>query len=699
MEDAKARMEALAREIAGHDRRYHLLDAPVISDAAYDALVAEYARLEALHPEFVPADAPTRRVGAAPLSEFARIDHPVPLLSLANTYDANELREFDARLRKTAGREDPVDYVVELKFDGLSVALRYEGGKLVSGATRGDGMRGEEITANLATIRSVPLSLARPVTLAVRGEVYIDRADFAELNRERAERGEAEFANPRNFAAGSLRQLDSREVAKRRLKIYVYDLLGDPAALAAPGEAAPRRHLEILDALDSLGFRVHPDRRRFHGIEPVVEFALAARGLAKSAPCDIDGLVVKADDLALRSAVGATAKAPRFACAYKFPQERVRTRLVAVEVQVGKTGVLTPVAHLEPVELAGTVVKRASLHNWDEIAARDLRLGDTVVVEKAGEIIPQVVEPVLDLRPADAAPPVPPSVCPACGTAAVRLEGEVALRCPVHDCPAQRARRIEFFCSKDGVDIEGFGEKLADQLVARGLAADPGDLYALTLESLLSLDRMGPTLAAKLLERLAARKEIELARLIAALNIPQVGRQTAEALAARFDSLDAVRAASPDELLTVADVGPTVAESIRAFFASSVAAAILGKLDNHGVRAVKSAASAVAGVAGKSFVLTGTLAGMGRAEAAARIARAGGKVGSAVSKRTDYLVAGDNPGSKLDEAKKRGVPVLDEAELLALLGGAGPVPAPEAPAVPPPPDPDPAAEDPQLSLF
>lgn len=702
MEDPKTRMETLAREIEEHNRRYHTLDAPVISDAAYDALVAELARLEAARPDLAPEASPTRRVGAPPLPEFGRVTHVRPLLSLANTYDAQELREFDDRLRKAAGVDGPIDYVVELKFDGLSVALRYEEGRYVEGATRGDGEAGENVTPNLATLRTVPLRLARPASVAVRGEVYVDRADFAELNRLRAERGEAEFANPRNFAAGSVRQLDSAQTARRRLKIFVYDLLGDPRSLEARPGVPVSRQIELLDALAALGFRVHPDRTLFRGIEPVIEYALAARERAKGAPYDVDGLVVKADSFALRDAAGYTAKAPRWACAFKFPQERARTRLLSVEVNVGKTGILTPVAVMEPVSLGGSVVRRASLHNWDEIEARDLRTGDTVVVEKAGEIIPQVVEFVPELRPADAAPPPRPAACPACGAPAARLEGEVAIRCLSPACPAQIARKIEFFCSKDGVEIEGLGEKLVDQLVSRGLVRDVADLYALTLEGLLTLERMGPTLAEKLLSRLAARKELELSRFLAALNIPHVGRTTAEAIAARFDTLEAVRDARAEELLTVPDVGATIAASIRGFFAAEGTLLLLAKFARLGVRTVKTRAASVEGVAGKSFVITGTLPSMGRAEAIARVTRSGGKAGSAVSKRTDYLVAGENPGSKLEAAKKHGVTVLDEAAFLALLAGAarGEENAPEAGAAADTPAPDPPGEeDPQLSLF
>jgi DNA ligase (NAD+) len=658
----------LRRALHRHDHLYYVLAQPEISDREYDRLLLRLTELETAHPELRSPDSPTQRVGGAPLQSFASVRHRVPMLSLANTYNVEEVREFDARLRRLLRSDTPVDYVVEPKVDGVAISVRYEHGRLVAGATRGDGVTGDDVTANLRTLRSLPLLLrgdAPPPALEVRGEVFIAREAFARLNEERVEAGQPPFANPRNAAAGSLKLLDPTEVARRPLDALFYGV-GD-----AP-EGAYLTQSALLDALRGFGLRVAARRWVRHGIDEAIEALQALHAARAEFPFAIDGAVIKLEDRTAYARLGATGKAPRWAVAYKYEPEQAETLLRAITVQVGRTGVLTPVAELEPVAVSGTTVSRATLHNEDEIRRKDIRVGDRVVVEKAGEIIPAIVSVVLAARPPDAVPFVMPDACPACGERAVRVEGEVALRCENLHCPAQCKRWVRHFASRTAMDIEGLGEALVDQLVDRGLVRDPADLYALGEQALAALDRMGDKSAANLVQAIAASRTRELWRLVHGLGIRHVGVRSAQGLAAHFRTLDALLAATLDELERVPDVGAIVAASVRGTLDDARQRGVLQRLRAHGVAPPPAPPPPTGGgLAGKSFVLTGTLASCTREAATEAIQQRGGKVSGSVSRKTSCVVAGADAGSKLDKARTLGIPILDEDAFRALLAGDG----------------------------
>jgi len=658
---------ALRREIARHDRLYYVEAAPEISDREYDRLVKRLEELEAAHPELVTPDSPTQRVGGEPLEGFATVRHTVPMLSIDNTYTLQELRDWDNRVRGGLTEGEAVFYVVELKIDGVAVTLRYEAGRLTLGATRGDGERGDDITANLRTVRDIPLALENdpPEVIEVRGEVYMRNSELVRLNTQRKEEGLAPFANPRNATAGSLKLLDPRLCAQRRLRFVAHGL-GEHRGL----EAA--RYTEVLEGLKRWGIPVSPHVAVFEEIEGVIAHAQAWESKRRELDYQIDGLVIKVDDLGQRNRLGRRAKSPRWAIAYKYAAEQAVTKILAIEVQVGKTGKLTPVARLEPVPLAGTVVKRASLHNPDEIERKGVRVGDTVVVQKAGEIIPQVVRVELDARDGSERPYRFPDHCPSCGAPVERIPGTVDLHCPnpPSQCPEQLKEWIRWYAHRDAMDIDGLGEKLIEQLVDRGLVRSLGDLYRLEAKQLEGLERMGKKSAENLVNALEASKRRPLDRFLTGLTIRHVGTRLAEILARRFGSLEAIRQADLEMLEAVPEIGSIVAESIHAFFRDPTHIALIDDLLAAGVEPQPlpdETPDARLPFAGKTFVITGTLPNLKRQEAEALIKRAGGKVTGSVSKRTDYLVAGADPGSKLDKARSLGIPVLEESELNRMI--------------------------------
>ncbi len=676
-----ARAQALRQEIERHNHAYYVLDAPTIPDAEYDRLFRELQALEAEHPELATPDSPTRRVGGRPLDAFPKVRHAVPMLSIRTETDteASGARAFDARVRKELGLGDgdpAVEYNAELKFDGLAISLRYEQGILVQAATRGDGETGEDVTQNIRTVHAIPLRLRSdrpPAVLEVRGEVYMRRDDFERYNARQREAGRPTLVNPRNGAAGSIRQLDPKLAAQRPLSFFAYGV----------GEVdgwpdAPPTHSATLDALETLGVPVCAERRICRGADALVAFhaEIAARrdGLA----FDIDGVVYKVNRLDLQRELGFVTREPRWAVAHKYPAQEQLTVVEAIEVQVGRTGALTPVARLAPVFVGGVTVTNATLHNQDEIDRKDVRVGDTVIVRRAGDVIPEVVAVVLERRPK----PVPPRfdllqaypVCPQCGSHVMRLEGEAVARCTGGlYCPAQRKQALLHFAGRRAMDIEGLGDKLVDQLVDRGLVSTPADVYALDLPTLAGLERMAEKSAANLLQAIEASRATTLARFIFALGIRNVGEATAKDLARHFGSLDRLIAADEAELTAVRDVGPVVAASIAQFFAEPHNLQVVAKLRAAGVHwpETSGTGAAAGALAGKTLVLTGTLPTLTRDAAKERIEAAGGKVAGSVSKKTDYVVAGEEAGSKLAKAQELGVPILDEAGLMALLAAGG----------------------------
>lgn len=663
----RRRIDELRAEIREHDHRYYVLDQPTISDAAYDRLYRELVDLEAAHPELVTPDSPTMRVGGAPAEGFAKVVHSRPMLSLANVFDEAELEDFDAGLRRRLDLGEgapPIRYACEPKFDGLAVELIYEDGLLVQGATRGDGEVGEDVTANLRTIKTVPLRLAGdpPRRLEVRGEVVMFKRDFAALNRRQEERGEKVFANPRNAAAGSLRQLDPRITARRPLTFFAYEV----------GESSERfaTHDQKLHRLASLGFRES-------GEWTVVEGGEAAKGywariLEKrhDLPYDVDGVVVKVDDEDLRTRLGQVSKSPRWAVAFKFPPEEETTTVESIEVQVGRTGVLTPVAHLAPVRVGGVIVARATLHNEDELRRKDVRVGDRVMVRRAGDVIPEVVRVVTEARTGSESDFHFPKRCPSCDAEVVREEGEAAWRCTNSACPAQLKERIRHFAARPAMDIEGLGDKLVAQLVDRGLVKDFADIYRLDVEGWASLERMGEKSARNLADAVERSKRVPLRRFVNALGIRHVGEATAAALARRFPDVRQLFDASLADLESVKDIGGEVAMAIRQFFDREENRQVIEHLLAVGVEPQPEAPVATGGVfQGKTVVLTGTLSRYSRDEAKAEIERRGGKVSGSVSKKTDLVVAGEEAGSKLKKAQELGVQVVDEEGFVAMLGG------------------------------
>lgn len=664
---AAQRITTLRREIERHDHLYHVLGEPEISDREYDRLYRELQELEAAHPELDDPDSPTRRVAKGLLSPFATVRHSAPMLSLDNTYSLDEVGEFDARVRRLLAAEK-VTYAVEPKVDGVAVHLRYEGGRFTQGLTRGDGEKGDDITGNLRTMRSIPLRLTGrnvPDLVEVRGEVYMETKAFARLNRLREEAGEKPFMNPRNTTTGTLKTLDPSEVAKRPLRVFVHQLV---RAEALGFES----HLESLEAVAKWGLRVNPENARVRGLAELRALCERWEKLREKLPYGIDGLVVKVDSLREQARLGFTAKSPRWGIAYKFGTHEAETTLKRIDLQVGRTGVVTPVAILEPVELLGTVVGRATLHNFDELERKDIREGDRVVIEKGGEVIPKVVRVVAASGRRRGSFPVP-TKCPVCGEPLVRDPEEAAVRCENLYCPAQVRRRIVYYASRGALDIEGVGEKTVDSLADAGLVADPADLYDLTVEQLIPVERMGAKSAANLVAAIARSKKAPLERLVGALGIRHVGSTVARLLAEEFRSLDAIAEADEEALRRVAGIGPEIAASVAAFFRSKEGRALVRRLDERGVVGVappRRAKPTEGPFAGKTFVLTGAIS-MPRPDAARLIEQGGGTVTSSVSKKTDVVIAGDDPGSKLTKAEALGVTIWDDRRFRAALDQAG----------------------------
>lgn len=661
LDETRARVDELRREIARHDRLYFVAAEPEITDRAYDALVAELAALEAAHPELADPASPTRRVGGEPIPGFVSVPHRQPMLSLQNTYAPDEVREFDLRVRRFLEDDAPVAYVTELKIDGVAVALRYEEGRFVLGLTRGDGATGDDVTENLRTVRGLPLRLTEARTLEIRGEVYIPRSHFLDWNRRRAADGERALANPRNACAGTLKLLDSREVARRPLRIFCYAVT-EPAVLGLAAQS------EVLPRLRELGVPVEPHFARGEGVEAVIAHCDAWRERRLELDYETDGMVVKVDRFDLRRRLGATSKAPRWGIAYKFETREAVTQVREITVQVGRTGAVTPVANLEPVELLGTVVRRATLHNADEIERLDVRVGDWVALIKGGEIIPRILRVLEERRTGTERPFIFPETCPECGEPLGRDETEVAIRCENEYCPARRKEQLLHFVARGGMDIEGIGESLAEQLVDSGRVHDAADLYSLTADALVDLDRMGETSAANLIAAIDASRTRPLHRFLFALGIRHVGATAARLLARAFGTLDRVRDASADELAAVHGIGEVTAASLRRYFDRAETARLLDRFAAASVRPEAEEAPPETSLAGRSFVLTGTLSAWTREEARGLIERRGGRVSSSVSRKTDFVLAGRDPGSKLDQAVKLGLTVLDEEGFRRLLG-------------------------------
>jgi len=662
---ATERAEALRNEIGRHDHAYYVLDKPTIPDAEYDRLFRELVELEAQYPDLSSPDSPTQRVGGAPLSEFGQVRHRVAMLSLNNAFSDDEAAAFDRRCREGLSVAE-VEYAVEPKFDGLAITLVYEDALFIQGATRGDGFTGEDVTRNLRTVKNIPLRLIGPgipARLEVRGEVLIFRRDFERLNAQQRAMGAKEFVNPRNAAAGSLRQLDPRLTAKRPLRFLAY-------GVAAAAGSLPDTHAVLMAQLAAWGLPVAAERSVAQGISGLLEYYRHIGDARASMPYDIDGVVYKVNRLADQEKLGFVSRAPRFAIAHKFPAQEALTTVEAIEVQVGRTGALTPVARLAPVFVGGVTVTNATLHNEDEVRRKDVRAGDTVIVRRAGDVIPEVVAVVPEKRPSSATAFSMPAYCPVCGSKVEKPEDEAIARCSGGlYCPAQRRQALLHFASRRAMDIEGLGDKLVEHLVEQGIINSPVDIYRLDGARLAGLERMAEKSAGNILAAIAKSKETTLARFIYALGIRNVGETTAKDLARHFGSLELLLGASVDDLQQVPDVGPVVAGSITRFLAESHNLEVIGQLQAAGVGWTEGEARAVvsSAIVGKTFVLTGTLPTLTREEAKERIESLGGKVAGSVSKKTDYLVAGSEAGSKLEKAQQLGVTILDEGQLLELL--------------------------------
>ncbi len=659
---ARRRAAELSEEILRHERLYYVEGRPEITDAEFDRLMRELADLEERYPELASAHSPTRRVGGAPVEGFATVEHRVPMLSLENAYSWEEAEAWLARVTRILG-ETPPAFVVELKIDGLSMSLRYEGGTLLRGATRGDGFRGEDVTANVRTIRSIPLRIPEESPVEVRGEVFYSRRAFAKLNSEREAEGLPLFANPRNAAAGTMRLLDSRITARRRLDAWLY-------AIAEAAEP-PATQDKTLARLAELGFRVNPHFARCATFEEVRAFVDEWRDKRRDLDFETDGVVIKVDDVGLQERLGATAKSPRWALAYKYPAEESTTVVEAITVQVGRTGVLTPVARLSPVKLAGTTVQRATLHNYEDLSRKDVRVGDTVVVEKGGDVIPKVVRVVLEKRPSGVAPFAMPERCPVCGDPIVREPGEVASRCVNPACPAIVREAIRHFCSRRAMNIEGLGDRLTDQLVTAGLLKDVASIYDLKAADLAELERWGEKSAANLIGEIDRSRGGDLSRLLFALGIRHVGEKAARTLSEHFGSLDAISRADEQALQQVAEIGPNTATAVVSWFSRPSHRELIERLRRHGVNfeSLAPRRPAAGPLTGRTVVITGTLpGGLTREDAAKRLEAAGAKVTASVSRKTDFLVAGDAAGSKLDRARQLHIRIMTWDEMLAIIG-------------------------------
>ncbi|SLM95898.1 DNA ligase [Brachybacterium faecium] len=663
------RLDELKQRLHELSYAYYVLDNPVAEDGEYDALYAELVTIETAHPELVTEDSPTQRIGGVVLDKFEKVPHDVPMLSMGDVFNEEEIRQFDQRVRKEL-EVDQVDYTVELKIDGLALSLKFEEGRLVQGATRGNGTIGENITANVKTIRSVPLKLREPLTIEIRGEAYMPKRSFAKLNESREEEGLALFANPRNAAAGSLRQLDTKIAASRNLDTFLY-------AVANPSVLNVERHSEMLAAIEKIGCHVNNEFKVVHSIEGVMEYIAKWTEKRNQLPYDIDGIVIKVDRFDYQRQLGATVKVPRWMIAYKFPAEEQSTRLIDIELSIGRTGVVTPTAILNPVQLAGTTVQRASLHNADYINGKDIRLNDEVIVKKAGDIIPEVVRVIIEKRPADSEPYVMPTHCPSCESELVRLDDEVALRCINPKCGAQIREGLIHFASRNAMNIEGLGDKVVSQLHEHHLIADVADLYKLKMEDLLPLERMGEKSATKLLAAIETSKANSLEMLLFGLGIRHVGAKAAKSLAQHFGEIEALQTATVEELISIDDVGGIMADSIVTYFSNPQVVELIEELRQVNVNltytgpslANKSADELVFN--GQTVVLTGKLEHMTRNEAQLLIESLGGKVTGSVSKKTDVVVAGTDAGSKRTKAESLQIPIWSEADLRVYLKDEG----------------------------
>lgn len=659
-EAVQKRMGDLVEVINHHDSKYYVEDNPEISDFEYDQLVSELKTLESDHPDLVLPDSPTKRVSGKPVRKFPAVEHKVPMLSLDNSYSPEDLKEFDGRVRRLL-LDEPIEYVVEMKIDGLGVALVYEGDLLLRGATRGDGVSGEDITANIRTIRSIPLKLKdSPLgNSEVRGEIYMPISSFKRLNREREEVGEALFANPRNAAAGSIRQLDPSIVASRRLDAFFYTL--------SFAEREFKTHWECLEAMKSSGLRINPNITRLKTIGEVIEHCLSWEKRREELDYEIDGMVIKIDSLDQQRRLGQTAKNPRWAIAYKFAAKQRTTKVMGIILQVGRTGAITPVADLEPVALGGITVSRATLHNEDEVRRKDIRKGDTVLIERAGDVIPEVVKVIIEKRDGSEQEFKMPSSCPVCGSKIIREADEAVARCIDSSCPAQLKQRIRHFAVRDAMDIEGLGEAIISQLVDRGLIHNIADIYSLDEDSLAALERMGEKSANNLLEEIETSKNRGLERLLYGLGIRHVGETVAMSLTNQFKTMEALIAAPKDALLKVEGIGEIIADSIADFFSEPSNRQLIELIRSRGV-SLTAVAQATGALDGKTFVFTGTIKKYPRSEAVRKVENLGGKVGSNLTKKTDFLVVGEDPGSKVKEAEKLGIAILSEGDFLKLIG-------------------------------
>ncbi len=664
--EAAKRASDLRQQINYHRKKYYVDAQPEISDYEYDMLEKELAAIESEFPELITPDSPTQRIGGEPVEEFATVPHTKPMLSLDNAYDVREIEEVDRRLRKLLGKES-LDYVAELKIDGVSIAVRYVNGLLERGITRGDGMTGEDVTPNLRTIRSIPLRLLKDITfLEVRGEVYMPRRAFKRMNREREKRGEPLFANPRNATAGSIRLLDQRITASRELDVYFW-------ALANVRGLSVETHWEGLQEIRELGLKTNPTSRLCGGVAEVIDYCREWEERKNGLPYDIDGVVIKLNRLELQEKAGSTSKFPRWALAYKYPAMQASTVVKDIIIQVGRTGALTPVADLEPVPLAGSVISRATLHNEEEVKRKDIRIGDTVIIEKGGEVIPKIVKVVESKRPKNARIFRMPDHCPVCKSKVFRPEDEAIARCTSASCPAKLKESILHFASRGAMDIEGLGDALVDQLLAHGIIEDFSSIYELKQEEIAELERMGKKSAENLIAEIEKSKNQPLSRLIFALGIRQIGERAAKILASRFHSLDRLAEASVEELQDIREIGPKMAESIKMFFSQKGNLELIQKLKKYGLKAeekIKKRAEKEV-FEGKTFVLTGTLEKYTREKATEIIESMGGKVSSSVSTKTDFVLAGVEAGSKLEKARKLGVKIIPESEFLRMLKRSG----------------------------
>lgn len=662
--ELEQRVSELNQLLTDYGRAYYVLDKPVATDAEYDQLMQELLAIEAENPDLIYPDSPTQRVGGSVLEGFTKVEHDYPMLSLSNVFNEQDIREFDRRVRDAVG--DRVTYICELKIDGLAVSLKYEEGRFVQGSTRGDGTIGEDITANLRTIRSIPLKLKEPVTIEVRGEAYMPKKSFVRLNAARDEAGDEPFANPRNAAAGSLRQLDPKIAAQRSLAVFLYGIGGDGEAY---GQAT---HSEALDYLDTLEFVTNHERKRCKDVDGVIEYVNGWGEKRGNLDYEIDGIVIKVDRFEDQEQLGYTAKSPRWATAYKFPAEEVVTKLLDIELSVGRTGTVTPTAILEPVRVAGTTVGRASLHNEDLIHEKDIRIGDHVTIRKAGDIIPEVIAPLIDQRTGDEVPFEMPKNCPVCDSELVRIEGEVALRCVNPQCPAQLKEALIHFVSRNAMNIEGIGERVVDQLYTAELVKDFSDLYGLTAEQLMELERMGEKSATNLVDAIAASKENSLEKLLFGFGIRHVGEKAATLLSREFKTLDGLMNAEAEQLLAIHEIGEKVTDAIATYFSNEDVLEVIGKLKEYGVNMefkgrTQQEIPEEGPFVGKKIVLTGKLEILTRGEAKEKIEALGGDVSGSVSKKTDLVIAGEDAGSKLTKAEELGIEVWDEAKLIDVL--------------------------------